>query len=311
VDRILGHEHGELVGESMLEYIHPDDRENVLTELHRGLEEPGYTATVEHRFRSKDGEWRWLESRGRGLPDAPALNGRIVIVTRDVTDRRGREQQIAAQNERLDRFAAVVSHDLQGPLSIASGNLELYRQTGTEEALDRVDSALQRMSELTSDLLSLAREGDATADPTPVDLFDCATAALETSPLPAERTDVSAALPTVLGDAARIRSLFENLFVNVADHAGSDSQVWVEPLPDDDGFVVEDDGPGIPAGDRESLFDLGHSSTSDGTGIGLYVVETVAAAHGWDVSVTTGRDGGARFEIRGVDVVSDGDENRG
>ena len=83
--------------------------------------------------------------------------------------------------------------------------------------------------------------------------------------------------------------------------------MWVEPLAGADGvgFAVEDDGPGIPVDAADSVFELGHSSDRDGTGIGLYIVDTIAAAHGWDVSVTTGRDGGARFEFTGVDVVSE------
>ncbi len=315
--RVLGYDHGDLVGENLLAYIHPDDRETVVEELHRGLAEPGYTATVEHRFRTKSGEWRWLESRGRSLPDDLALEGNIVVVTRDITDRRRREGQITAQNERLERFAAMVSHDLQTPLSVAGGSLELYRQTGDETELERVDRALLRMSELTSDLLTLAREGGRVDDPVPVDLFAVATAALETSPLPADRVTVDSDLPTVLGNEARIRSMFENLFRNVADHAGPDARAWVEPLSDQDeddpdgeneGFVVADDGPGIAAEDSESVFELGASPGSGGTGIGLHIVDTIASAHGWDVSVTTGRRGGARFEFRGVDVVSEVDE---
>ncbi|WP_142858352.1 PAS domain S-box protein [Salinigranum halophilum] len=304
--RVLGYEHDELVGENVLEHIHPDDRDAVATELHHGLDDPGYTATIEHRFRTKSGEWRWLESRGRSLPDAPALEGRVVVVTRDITDRHRRERQITAQNERLNAFTAMVSHDLQNPLAVASGSLELYRQTGDEAALDRVDQALRRTSELTSDLLSLSRQGRTVEDPVPVDIADCVTAALETSPLPADTVTVAAGLPTVRGDESRVRSLFENLFRNVADHAGDDPRVWVEPLAGADGvgFAVEDDGPGIPVDAADSVFELGHSSDRDGTGIGLYIVDTIAAAHGWDVSVTTGRDGGARFEFTGIDVVS-------
>jgi PAS domain S-box-containing protein len=316
--RVLGYDHGELVGENVLAYTHPDDRERVLDALRRGLDDPGYTATVEHRFRTKSGEWRWLESRARCLSEDLALEGRIVVVTRDVTDRRRREGRITAQNERLERFAATVSHDLQTPLSVASGSLELYRRTGDETSLARVDRALQRMSELTSDLLGLAREGGRVEDPAPVDLSVVAAAALETSPLPADDVAVHPNLPTVQGSEVRVRSLFENLFRNVADHAGPDARVWVDPLADsrdDDsgdggdvvGFAVEDDGPGIAADDAESVFELGTSSDHDGTGIGLHVVDTIASAHGWDVSVTAGRHEGARFEFRGVDVASTAD----
>jgi PAS domain S-box-containing protein len=70
----------------------------------------------------------------------------------------------------------------------------------------------------------------------------------------------------------------------------------------DDGFFVEDDGPGIPPADRDRVFDGGYSTSRDGTGFGLRIVKDVADAHGWTVGVTEGRDGGARFEFEGVET---------
>jgi len=66
------------------------------------------------------------------------------------------------------------------------------------------------------------------------------------------------------------------------------------------GFYVADDGPGVPEANRESVFEAGYSTSSDGTGLGLRIVEGIATAHGWTVSVTESADGGARFEI--VDI---------
>ncbi|WP_280585777.1 ATP-binding protein [Halorubrum sp. Boch-26] len=53
------------------------------------------------------------------------------------------------------------------------------------------------------------------------------------------------------------------------------------------------------------MFEPGHSTVEDGTGFGLAIVERVAEAHGWSVSATEGRAGGARFEFHGVDVVDE------
>ncbi|WP_226006501.1 PAS domain-containing sensor histidine kinase [Natrinema salinisoli] len=85
------------------------------------------------------------------------------------------------------------------------------------------------------------------------------------------------------------------------DHEGAEID-WTADLAAFDGFYVEDDGPGIPADLREQVFESGYSS-DDGSGFGLAIVAEVADAHGWSVSVRTGRDGGARFEIRDVSVV--------
>ncbi|MFC4359637.1 histidine kinase N-terminal 7TM domain-containing protein [Halobium salinum] len=90
-----------------------------------------------------------------------------------------------------------------------------------------------------------------------------------------------------------------------ADSAGdADPSVTVRvgPLPEGDGFAVGDDGPGIPEADRGSVFEPGHTTRSGNTGFGLAVVKRVFDAHGWQVAVTDGPTGGARFEVVGVDV---------
>jgi signal transduction histidine kinase/CheY-like chemotaxis protein len=70
----------------------------------------------------------------------------------------------------------------------------------------------------------------------------------------------------------------------------------------DDGFYVEDDGVGIPEDRRAEVFERGYSTEAAGTGLGLSIVEKMAAAHGWTVAVTEGSAGGARIEVRGVDL---------
>jgi signal transduction histidine kinase len=76
-------------------------------------------------------------------------------------------------------------------------------------------------------------------------------------------------------------------------------QVTVGTL--NDGFFVEDTGPGIPIDDREKVFEEGFSTRGSGTGLGLSVVLTVATAHEWDIQISEAETGGARFEITGVE----------
>jgi len=64
-----------------------------------------------------------------------------------------------------------------------------------------------------------------------------------------------------------------------------------------DGFAVEDDGPGIDPAVRDQVFDPGVSDADGGTGFGLYIVRTIATAHGWEVVGTETAGGGARFEF--------------
>jgi signal transduction histidine kinase len=108
---------------------------------------------------------------------------------------------------------------------------------------------------------------------------------------------------TVRGDRDRLRHVFENLFRNAVEHGGEGVTVRVGRLGED-GFYVEDDGPGISEDERERVFEPGHTSEGGGTGFGLTIVKRIAEAHGWDVAIVESADGGARFEFTGVDVVS-------
>ena len=102
-------------------------------------------------------------------------------------------------------------------------------------------------------------------------------------------------LGTVTADRERLRTLFENLFRNSIEHAGADVAISVDAT--DMGFVVADDGPGIPPDRRDAVFEAGVSTGSGTTGLGLSIVSEIAAAHGWTVSLTDSPDGGAQFEF--------------
>lgn len=68
------------------------------------------------------------------------------------------------------------------------------------------------------------------------------------------------------------------------------------------GFCIEDNGPGIPADERTAVFETGYSLGTDGTGFGLSIVKQVVEAHRWEIRVIEGDNGGARFEITGMET---------
>jgi signal transduction histidine kinase len=104
----------------------------------------------------------------------------------------------------------------------------------------------------------------------------------------------------VEADRERLQQLVENLVRNAVEHGGEGVTITVGRV--EGGFYFEDDGPGIPAGERSAVFDPGYTTKSDGTGLGLHIIEQAATAHGWTVRATAGDGGGARFEITGVTV---------
>jgi len=105
---------------------------------------------------------------------------------------------------------------------------------------------------------------------------------------------------TVQADRSRLKQLFENLMRNAVEHGGEAVTVTVGELAD--GFYIEDTGLGIPAGEREAIFEAGYSTREDGTGFGLSIVKQIIDAHGWELHVMDGDEGGARFEITGVEI---------
>ncbi|GAB7008476.1 PAS domain S-box protein [Halorubrum trueperi] len=213
-----------------------------------------------------------------------------------------RSAELERQNDRLEEFASVVSHDLRNPLNVAQGRVELARDDCDSEHLDIALAAHERMDTLIADLLTLAREGERVNETHPVRLsavFESCWANVDTAnaELIVER-DL-----TFRADESRLQQVLENLIRNAVEHGGDDVIVRVGSLDGANGFFVEDDGPGIQPEERETVFDVGYSTSDAGTGFGLRIVEQVADAHGWNVEVTAERSGGARFEVTGVETV--------
>ncbi len=252
---------------------------------------------------TKDGERIPHENHVALLPDEDGDGFRgSVGVLRNIAERKARERRLERQNERLEEFANVVSHDLRNPLNVATGYLELIQDDYDDDRLDRLADAHDRMATIVEDVLALAREGEHVDDPDAVSLGNVARQAWGTVGR-GEATLGATGDPKILADGVRLQRLLENLFRNALEHAGPAITVTVGSLDDEAGFFVEDDGPGIPEGERESVFESGYSTASGGTGLGLAIVRRIADAHGWNVAVTESDTGGARFEFTGVETV--------
>lgn len=211
-----------------------------------------------------------------------------------------RNRELRRQNERLDQFASIVSHDLRNPLNVAQGRLELAEETGDGTHFEALERALDRIDSILTDMLAFARQGRTVEEVETVSLATLARSAWDA----VETGDVSLTVEGSIDFEAhesRLSQGLENLFRNSIEHGGEDlSTVRVGPL-DGDGFFVSDDGRGIPEADREKIFDSGFSTTKDGTGFGLPIVEAVIEAHGWEIEVLEAAGGGARFEVTGLD----------
>jgi PAS domain S-box-containing protein len=253
----------------------------------------GESISYREELRVGDGARFWQTKLAPVLTDGETT--RLVGITRNVTERVERERRLRQQNERLEEFASVVSHDLRNPLNVAQSRATLLAEQVESDHLDPLLQALDRMEAIVEDTLTLARQSEMISETEPINLTDLVGkcwATVDTADASIEIVDGM----TFRGDPDRLRHVFENLFRNAVEHGGSDVTVRVG-CHDDRVIYVEDDGPGIPVDERDEVFEPGHSSARGGTGFGLTIVKRIVEAHGWGLSVTDGTDGGARFEF--------------
>jgi signal transduction histidine kinase len=233
-------------------------------------------------------------------PVGGTTTGGRVIVLREITSLKERENRLRRQNERLDEFASVVSHDLRNPLNVAVGNLQVMAESEDLDRITPVQDSLDRMETIIDDLLRLTKTGRDIDSTEPVDIDAVARSAWQQVLVDDSSLAVNAT-GTIEADRSRLRQLFENLFRNAAEHNDPPLKVTVEFLRDDGevvGFAVADNGTGIPPAERETIFEHGYTTNDDGTGLGLSIVQNIVSAHGWEIAVTESSTGGTRFEIR-------------
>lgn len=218
--------------------------------------------------------------------------------TQAALERATREAERERQNEQLERFASIVSHDLRDPLQTARATVALAK-AGDDDALTDLTAALDRMDALIADVLTLAKHGQTVGETEPVPVASVAADAWSTAGAPTASLSTAPDLPTLNANPERLRTLFENLFGNAVAHGGDDVTVTVGALTgaDSGGFFVADDGDGFGDTDTAQLFDYGYTTDTDGTGFGLSIVRDIATAHGWTIDATTSDSGGARFTI--------------
>ncbi|WP_280537425.1 PAS domain-containing sensor histidine kinase [Halopenitus sp. POP-27] len=312
--------------------VHPADRNAVADAIETALTETG---TYAAEFRLAADEDRWIADEGEVRYDDDGAPDRMIGVACDVSERKRRERRVKAQADRLEEFASIVSHDLRNPLSIIDGSLGLAAETGDQVHFDRCERAVTRMEDLIDDLLTVAREGHSAVDVQSVSLAEAAVNSWGMI----ETEDAEVRVETarrIRADPVKLRQLLENLFANAVEHGstnppsharedavehGSTSSrpqahrdpiehqgdgvtVTVGDLPDGEGFFVADDGPGIPASERDAVTEWAYTTDADGIGFGLAIVSEIVDAHGWTLGITDGADGGARFEIGDVTIES-------
>jgi two-component system OmpR family sensor kinase len=224
--------------------------------------------------------------------------------------------QRQASEERLRRFVADASHELNTPIATIRGYAELFRHGADSRpddlalAMRRIESEATRMGQLVNELLTLVKLDEGRPlERERVDLARLATEAVADSlaigpdhPLAVEVTGEV----VVSGDDARLRQLLTNLLSNVRRHtpAGTRTVVRVTGTGEEVSVEVADDGPGMTVEDCERVFERFYRTATtrsrqrSGSGLGLAIVASIAAAHGGTAAVTSTAGVGTTFTVR-------------
>ncbi|NHX37743.1 MULTISPECIES: PAS domain S-box protein [Halolamina] len=296
---LTGYAREEITGENCRFLQGEETRAEPVTAMREAVAD-AEPVTVELRNYRADGDLFWNRVSIAPIRGADGDPDYFVGFQEDVTERHAIQERHEEWIQLMRGFGDVLSHDLQTPLSVIRGRVELAQETGDVGHLEDIDEPIDRMAALIEDVAAVMETGELVSDEAPVDVAAVAEEVWQTL----EVGDASLALddgtPTVAADEDALRRLLENLLGNSLEHGGDAVTIRVGGLDGEAGFYVADDGPGIPEAERDDVFTPGFTTKEGGSGLGMASVAQIVAAHGWEIRVRDGIDGGARFEI--VDV---------
>jgi signal transduction histidine kinase len=208
-------------------------------------------------------------------------------------------------------FLAAIVHDLRTPIAAILGLAVTLERENLEPAevkdlAGRIAASADRLDRMVTDLLDLERLSRGLVEPNrwPVDLGALVERVVGETGLAAGR-EVAVETDEVVAevDESKVERIVENLLANAAGHTPSNARVWVSVRADGNGAViaVEDEGPGVPAEQREAIFEpfrkAGAVEDSPGAGIGLALVARFAEIHGGRAWVEPREPSGASFRV--------------
>jgi two-component system, cell cycle sensor histidine kinase and response regulator CckA len=321
--RLLGYSPEELKRTTGLQQIHPDDQQKVI-DAAAEAKRSGVGRTVEYRIRHKDGRWMSLESTASVVRSSSGEVEKLVIVNRDVTERKDLEKQLLLSHklEAIGRLSGGVAHDFNNLLGVILGYCEeLQKHIPSDdpyrEAVDEIQNAGKRAASLTQQLLAFSRKQ--VLEPQVLDLntiVDEAGKMLERligedislEIVPARQ------IGTVKADRSQIERVILNLAVNARDAMPRGGKLIIEAadveldetIPTVHHCVapgpyvmlkVTDTGCGMDAELQSHIFEPFFTTKEQGTGLGLATVYGVVKQSGGYISVESEIGKGTTFRI--------------
>lgn len=234
----------------------------------------------------------------------PERRGERVVITADSAEMGVIADAINRYVEELDAlvtreraFAAAASHELRTPIAVIQGAAETLALQGPQPALSRIERAVTMARHEIDALLALSRVHETPASEH-FALDRWLQELAEPYLIAAPRAHLHWQIPgttMVCAPRGAIAAIFTNLLRNALRVAG-DGEVWVRVGAD--GFSVEDSGPGIAEADLPRVFEPGFHTRDGGTGMGLYIAQTLAQRMHWTLRLANRDGGGAIGSLR-------------
>ena len=269
---------------------------------------------------AKDDSELSIDDSGAPIRDTRGRIVGVVLVFRDITDRRGSERALEVADRRKDEFLAMLAHELRNPLAPIRNAAHTLAMLGTgDDRLRWVSGVIERqvglMTRLVDDLLDVSRitSGKITLQRTTVSVGEVLAQAVEAARPPAEsrgqtlNVDVPEDAGWVDGDPARLTQAVGNLLDNAIKYTDDGGGIWLRARNEGDEvvIVVEDSGVGIDPEVLPHVFDLfiqadrSLERKQGGLGLGLTLVRRLVEMHGGRVEAASAGPGlGSAFTIR-------------
>jgi len=242
-----------------------------------------------------------------------------LVLIRDVSEHEKSERMIAEyttklekNNTELDQFAYIVSHDLKAPLRAIS-NLSSWLQEDLGSSLTgenkdnfvMLTNRVTRMESLINGILEYSKVGRENLPSEPVDVSEVLKEVLDLlSPPPHVRVNLAAPMPVINAPKIMLHQVFSNLISNAIKYNDKEEPlISVSAQETEQGvqFIVEDNGPGIPAEYHEKIFVIFQTLQArdkyESTGIGLTIVKRILAARGGKIRVESEVGKGSKFIV--------------
>lgn len=321
--RILGRNVAEIVGKTNFNLLPRRMAEKFQAE-DQAIYATGKSLVKETRTRTPAGE-RWFHVVKLPIYDADGHHAGFLCTGHDITDlKRIQEQLYQAQKmEAIGRLIAGIAHEINTPLGIALGFVQVLREEVADDSqigrdLETVEKQIQVCKKIVADLLKFSRQSDTRHLPLDIneaieEVLAVVAHTLEINRVKLERR-LAANLPIVIGDREKLKQAFINLINNAFDAIGSDGTITIasryDPASREVIVTVTDTGPGIPPEKRDRIFEPFFTTkpVGKGTGLGLSLSFSIVEEHGGRLSVESpggepaagggATGGGATFAIR-------------